>query len=166
LNKFHQHLSELENCKNPALVIEANYIDFLNNEKIKPYKGYFAVKALGQIQASHPRLPVIFAGSRKAAAVWSYNFFANIASKVKDQAGDYLRESAAKYRPASRNHFAEDEIRRKVFREMPDKFTTSQINSHFPQCNSQFVRQNLEKLKKEGVLKNFKQGRNIVWQKN
>lgn len=166
LNKFHQQLSELENCKNSALVIEANYSDFLDKEKIKPYTGFFAAKALGQIQASHPQLPVVFAGNRKSAIAWCYNFFVNISARAKDRSGDYLRESTAKYRPENNNGFLEDEIRRKIFQEMPDEFTTGAINSQFPKSNNQSIRTILEKLKNEGVLTSSKIGRNIVWKRN
>ncbi|MFO7807252.1 MAG: ERCC4 domain-containing protein [Candidatus Moraniibacteriota bacterium] len=166
LKKFHQHLSELENCRHSALVVEANYDDFLDKKKIKPYTGFFAVKALGEIQASHPDLPVIFAGSRKSAMVWSYNFFTNTAAKSRDSSCDYLRESVSKYNNTQVPKLIEDEIRRKVFQEMPDEFTTSQMKNLMPRCNVQFIRQNLEKLKKEGVISKAKSGREVLWQKN
>ncbi|MDZ7611732.1 MAG: ERCC4 domain-containing protein [Candidatus Moranbacteria bacterium] len=165
LKKFHQHLSELGNCRHSALVIEANYDDFLKKEKIKPYTGFFAAKAIGEIQASHPRLPIIFAGSRKTAAVWTYNFFSNTQAKTRDKAGDYLKESAVKYRPSGSNLLAEDEIRRKIYEEMPERFTTSEMASQLPRCESQFVRNALNKLKKEGVIYSFRSGREIVWNK-
>lgn len=166
LNKFHHQLSELENCKNSALIIEANYSDFLDKEKIKPYAGFFAAKALGQIQASHPQLPVVFTGNRKSAIVWCYNFFVNISARAKDRSGDYLRESTAKYRPENNNGFLEDEIRRKIFQEMPDEFTTRAMNNQFPESSNQSIRTILEKLKNEGVLTSSKIGRDIVWKRN
>jgi ERCC4-type nuclease len=163
LKKFHQHLSELENCRHGVLIVEANYADFLNKEKIKPYKGFFAAKAVGELQASHPQLPVIFAGNRKLAIVWAYNFFSNIKAKSKDYSGHYLKESAAKYRPGKVSLFSEDEIRRVVCKEMPDEFTTAEMNNKIPNKDKQFIRTVLTKLEKEGLLSRAKPGREIIW---
>jgi hypothetical protein len=166
LKKFHQHLSELENCRHGALVVEANYADFLNKEKIKPYKGFFAAKAIGEIQSSHPQLPVIFAGNRKLAIVWAYNFFSNIKAKSKDHSGYYLKESAVKYRPGKISLFSEEEIRRMVCKEMPDKFTTAEMNNKMPEKNRQFIRGVLNKLEKEGLLSSSRPGKEFIWRKN
>lgn len=67
MSAFHQQLAELERYSLSALVIEANYSDFLKPEKLKYYSPVFSVKAIAEIFTFHPKLQVVFAGNRKLA---------------------------------------------------------------------------------------------------
>lgn len=165
LKKFHQHLCELGSCKNSALVVEANYGDFLNPKKIKPYFGNFGAKAIAEIQAVHPKLPVVFAGSRKMAAIWAQNFFNLAGAGNAEYLPKDLRDSSAKYGSEKTVSFSEDEARRTVFQNMPDCFTTKNLLENLPRLSNVRARIFLEKLKKEGVLQAEKNGRNIIWKK-
>jgi ERCC4-type nuclease len=165
LKKFHQHLSELEAYRYSALVVEAAYTDFLNPDKAAPYQPGFTAKALAEIQVDHPNLSIIFAGSRKAAVVWAQNFFRTCLSKRRDNAPEKLKDSSAKY---GTSHIADapmDEIRRIVFQEMPEHFTTTQLKNCAPAHRQADVRRVLEQLKAEGRLQSDKQGRNLLWRK-
>jgi len=51
---FHQQLGELESYAHSALVIEANYSNFLKPEKLKFYPPSFIRKAVAEIFALHP----------------------------------------------------------------------------------------------------------------
>lgn len=165
LQKFHQHLSELENCRNAALVLEATYGDFLNQDKIRPYTGQFVAKALGEIQASHPDLPVIFAGGRKFAQIWAHQFFNQTTTRSQDRYSDIIKESTAKYGAKANAALNEDELRRTVFTQMPDSFSTRQLRDSAPKCKPAEVRRILEKLKNEGRLTSEKKGKDIIWKK-
>src|SRR6056297_102788 len=142
LNKFHQHLSELEDCANSALVVEAGYNDLLNKEKIKPYTGHFAAKAVGQMQASHPDLPIVFAGGRKQAIIWAYYFFATVKARGRNKYTDIIKDSTAKYGsgPRGKSHLGEDELRRKVFTRMPEEFSTRELRDFAPKFKPAEVR--------------------------
>nr|WP_169311871.1 ERCC4 domain-containing protein [Gracilinema caldarium] len=59
---LHQVLRDLESLPHPALVIEADYGDFLNPEKLEhSYKSSYCYRLLAELQAMHPKLPIIFA---------------------------------------------------------------------------------------------------------
>ncbi len=49
---FHQQLTELESYRHAALVIEANYSDFLNPDKMRHYPLSFASKAIAELHAA------------------------------------------------------------------------------------------------------------------
>jgi ERCC4-type nuclease len=167
LRKFHQHLSELETCRNSALVVEANYSDFLNNEKIRPYTGNFGAKAIAEIQAAHPEMSFVFAGGRKIAIAWTFHYFQAIKAKNQDDASgaSVIRSSAAKYGAAVPATYCEDEARRMILSQMPAEFTTIQLRHNLPKIKSVAVRRVLEKLKNEGVLETEKKGRDILWRR-
>jgi hypothetical protein len=164
LKKFHQHLSELEDCRNAALVVEASYGDFLDPKKIAPYTGHFAAKALGEAQGVHPNLPVIFAGNRKNALVWTRYFFFTISSSRRDGYTDIVKESTVKY-GSKPTIFKEDEMRRLVFTRMPESFTTSRFRKNVPERTRGQVKSFLEKMQNEGHLSSEKQGKHLVWKK-
>ncbi len=102
LPAFHQKLTELESYDNSALVIEANYSDFLNPKKMKYVSAEFAKKAIGEIFAFHPQLKIVFAGTRKLANEWAIKYFSSIKSHKKDF--EFVKDIIEKYRvtPVSR----------------------------------------------------------------
>ena len=64
MDRFHQSLWELEIQPRAVLVIEADYSDLLNTEKVAPYTPEFCAKAIGQLQSLHAKLPSGFADTR------------------------------------------------------------------------------------------------------
>lgn len=166
LTRFHQHLSELSTVKNAVLVIEANYSDFLDSSKMKPYFGNFGAKAIAEIQSMHPDLPIVFCGSRKAAIVWTYNFFMSVASINDDVSLEKLQKSVVKYSSKAKTVLAENEIRRVVFSEMPRNFKTVQMFGILPNIKKEEIRRILKKLENEGVLISKRVGRDVVWERS
>jgi len=162
LKVLHQRLTELSLCQNSALVIEGTYGDFLNQKKIAPYSPAFTSKALAEIQTIHPRLPVIFADSRRGAMIWTFNFFQMVWTKNKEDVSQDLQRSRAKFRPTTKL-FLENMVRRAVFTEMPREFATTDLTSKFPQYSPTNIRTILDNLTKEGVLQSYKQGRELIW---
>lgn len=165
LKKFHQSLTELEICKNSALVIEAAYADFLDKNKIHPYTGNFGAKAIAEIQVAHPNLAFIFAGSRKLAIAWTLHFFMAAQAKNDDNSSIIARESVAKYGARKNIFYNEDQARRFVFTQMPQEFTTTQIRANLPNMAATDVRRILNKLENEGILSTEKKGKDLVWKK-
>lgn len=163
LKKFHQSLTELEICKNSALVIEATYADFLDKNKIHPYTGNFGAKAIAEIQAAHPNLAFIFAGSRKLAIAWTWHFFMATQATNNDSSSMMARESVAKYGARKNVFYNEDQARRLIFTQMPKEFTTTQFRANLPEMPAVNIRRILDKLKNEGVLLVEKKGKDLVW---
>jgi len=66
-------------------VVEANYSDFLNPNKLTVYTPSFMAKALAELSALHPGTSIIFAGNRKLANEWTLRFFEAIESHESDR---------------------------------------------------------------------------------
>ena len=98
---FHQKLGELEAYTHSALVVEANYSDFLNPKKLSFYTPTFMAKVLAEFSALHPKTNIIFAGNRKLANEWTLRFFEAIESHERDVLPNRTAELVAKYEPSS-----------------------------------------------------------------
>ncbi len=78
LKVLQQKLLELEKYPYSALVIEASYAHFLDPKKTYPYTTVFCQKAIGELQARHPKIPTVFTNNRKYAETWVLNYFNSI----------------------------------------------------------------------------------------
>lgn len=81
---FHQQLAELCSYPHCALVIEANYSDFLNPSKVPYYKPSFMAMAVAELYALHPGFSVVFAGNRKLGQEWTLRFFGAVQAHMLD----------------------------------------------------------------------------------
>jgi ERCC4-type nuclease len=163
---LHQKLGELEAYTHSALVVEANYSDFLNPDKLAVYTPSFTARALAELSALHPRTKIIFAGSRKLANEWTLRFFQAIESHERDELPDKTAEQAAKYEPSSdfRGGMYYD-IRKKILEEFQEEFTISDIRDMFPDAADGTIRRILRDLKKEGLILSTGRGRKSRWVK-
>jgi len=94
---FHQQLSELEAYRNAALVIEANYSDFLNPDKMQYYPPAFTARAMAELHALHPNLLIVYAGNRKCACEWALQFFTALTAHMEDLPHHKVSEVIAGY---------------------------------------------------------------------
>jgi hypothetical protein len=93
---LHQVLRDLESLPHPALVVEADYGDFLNPEKLEhSYKPAFCYRALAELQAMHPGLPIIFTRTRKEGNLWTYGFFRAVYQKFVQEGANVNTELTA-----------------------------------------------------------------------
>ncbi len=163
---FHQQLTELEAYRYSALVIEANYSDFLNPEKMTFYSPFFAAKAIAELHALHPGLTIVFAGNRKLAMQWTMSFFHAIVSQEEDTPHLKVAEVLEKYGtpPESRggSYF---EVRQKVLNELSEVFSFSALREIFSDIPENTIRRVLNDLKKEGALICTGRGKNARWQR-
>ena len=72
---LHQRLAELAAYNNHALVIEADYSDFLNPKKVHYYTVSFCARAIAELHVLHPTLRIVFCANRKIANEWTRHFF-------------------------------------------------------------------------------------------
>ncbi|MBI3354603.1 MAG: ERCC4 domain-containing protein [Nitrospirae bacterium] len=163
---FHQQLAELSAYRHSALVIEADYSDFLKPDRLKFYRPSFAVKAIAELYALHPALTIVFAGSRKLANEWTYRFFSAVNAHEGDVPHQKVAEVIEEYgaAPETRGgiYF---EIKRRIVDEFPVEFTISEIREKFPDVPVATVRKALNDLKKEGAIANYGIGKKSYWKK-
>ena len=75
LQALHHLLEDLGSVDSSALVIEAQYGDFLDPKKLGGrWPAVHTARVLAELAALHPRLQIVFAGNRKLANVWPFGF--------------------------------------------------------------------------------------------
>ena len=166
MSVFHQQLSELEAYRYTALVIEANYSDFLNPGKMKYYPPVFTSKAIAELQALHPNLTIIFAGNRKLAQEWTHQFFTAITAHEEDTPHHKVSQVMTRYgTPPETTGGSYCEIRESIENEFPDEFTKAMLRESFPDVLESTLQRVLRNLKKEGTIKREGRGKKSYWVK-
>ncbi|MEA1935509.1 MAG: ERCC4 domain-containing protein [Thermodesulfobacteriota bacterium] len=163
---FHQQLSELESYRHAALVIEANYSDFLNPGKMKFYPPAFTGKAIAELHSFHPNLSIIFAGNRKLGQEWTHQFFSAITAHEEDTPHYKISEVVAQYgTPPEISGGSYYEIREYIENEFPHEFTIAMLRESFPDIPEATFRRVLRDLKKEGTIQPHGRGKKSYWTK-
>lgn len=163
---FHQKLGELEAYAHSALVVEANYSDFLNPDKLTVYTPSFMAKALAELSALHPGTNIIFAGNRKLANEWTLRFFEAIESHESDVLPNKAAEQAAKYEPSPdfRGGMYYD-MRKEILDDFPEDFAISEIRERFPDASDAIIRRVLKELKEKDLIECTGRGKSSRWVK-
>jgi hypothetical protein len=97
LRSLHQRLAELASQPRAALVIEAQYADFLDAERVRPWPPAHVARVLAEIAAIHPRLPLVFAGNRKLANHWALGWFTAVAADHAKAAPLFVSDVLARW---------------------------------------------------------------------
>lgn len=163
---FHQHLVNLKSFKNPALVIEANYSDFLNIDKIgKYYTPSFFEKTIAELFAYHTNLTIVFAGNRKLANQWTYRYFEAIKSHNEDTPHFKIAEIIDEYKIPEKANDINLEIKKIITNDFPDEFKFSQIKEKFPHVSESKIRKVLKNLRDNKTIILVKKGKKSYWKK-
>ncbi len=161
---LHQQLSDLAGRPHPALVIEAEYGDFLNPKRVAGrWPPSFLERFLAELSALHPTLPVIFAGNRKLANLWTQRFFLAAASAQAQTEPQLALDMARQLELEPGLPRQEEEIRRVVFHEMPEAFTLPDLAQRFAEVPETRVKRLLERWHKQGALEKEGRGSRATW---
>jgi hypothetical protein len=163
LQAFHHHLGQLTSRPCAALVIEAQYADFLDEKRLKGrWPAAHLARVLAEIAALHPTLPVVFAGNRKLANAWCHRFFAACAARGESPQLDLVREALAGYE-ADPEQSLDERIRRAALEEFAESFAAAELTSRFPEASAERVRRLLRQLRAEKLLESTGRGRGTRW---
>lgn len=166
MSVFHQQLTELEAYRHAAVVVEANYSDFLNPKKMRYYPPAFTAKAIGEIYALHPKLPVVFAGNRKLAQEWTLRFFTSITAHEEDRPHHAVSDAVSHYgTPPETTGGSYYAIRHTLETEFPVELTKAMMRERFPNVPEATLNRVLRDLKKEGIIERIGMGKNCYWVK-
>ncbi|MDT8451048.1 MAG: ERCC4 domain-containing protein [Wenzhouxiangellaceae bacterium] len=165
LQLLHQQLGELASWPHAALVIEAQYADFLKPERTGRWSAAHLARVLAELTTLHPELPVIFAGNRKFANQWAQGFFEAVARKLAEPAGGSVAEVTAEYVPGTTHGGDEQQVRYLVAHEMPPSFSIAQLHARLPNLRRERVGTLLARLRDEGLLECVGRGRAARWSK-
>lgn len=163
---FHQQLGELTSYRHSALVIEANYSDFLNPDRLTHYSPAFTVRALAELHAFHPKLPIVFAGNRKLANEWTLRFFSAVSAHELDAPHDKIAEAVVRYgSPPATGGGIHFDIRNRIISDFPSRFTIATVREAFPDAPEHTIRRVLNALRKDGIIASQGRGRKSFWEK-
>lgn len=156
---LHQRLAELLTFPHAALVVEARYSDLFRPDRVAPYQPAFTARAVAEIQAFHPRLPIVFAGNRKLAQEWALRFFQAVRAKTLDAPGLAAGPPAP---PPALPGATPEAVRRAVL-DMPPEFTTAHLRARCPAAPDSVIRHALQGLQDDGLVARTGRGRATRW---
>ncbi len=161
---LHHQLSDLAGLSHAALVIEAEYRDFLNPRKMAGrWPPEHLARVLAELAALHPTLPIVYAGNRKAANAWTHNFFLAIARTRLESAPQLALDIERNYDPFPREAGLDERIRHAATAELPRPFALSQVQERFPEAPVSRIKRVLGQMVKEGVLVKSGRGDKARW---
>ena len=162
---LHQQFTELSTYRHAAIVIEAQYGDFLSTERIGKWQSVAHMgRVFAEISVLHPNLPIIFAGNRKQANHWTLRFFEAVLKKQSDHTNNAIATAVAKTR-TSQSTPLWLQVKHAIQEEMPDQFAFADLKHYLAGLTQQQIRTQLQRLKKENTLAQEGTGRNAVWRK-
>lgn len=93
IQALHHALTHLGRYSRAAVVVEAQYADFIDEKRLAGrWPATFVARALAEVAAMHPRLPVVFCGNRKLANQWAHRFFLACANRSDASQLQFVRE--------------------------------------------------------------------------
>jgi hypothetical protein len=153
IQALHQTLADLASHEAAAVVVEAQYADFLDPARVAGrWPPEHLARVLGEIAALHPKLPVVFAGNRKLANIWTDRFFRAVAARRASPELELPLAVAARYDDVPRGPGLDEEIREAVVRDLPSPFRYAELAERFPGVPAQRLRRVVAGLKQEGRL--------------
>jgi hypothetical protein len=161
---LHHQLADLAGLPHAALVIEAEYRDFLNSRKTAGrWPPEHLARVLAELTALHPTLPVIFAGNRKAANAWTHHFFLAIARTRQQGVPQLALDIERHYDAFPREAGLDERIRNAAIAELARPFSLAQVKERFSDVPAGRLTRVLGQMVREGVLLKSGRGAGARW---
>jgi hypothetical protein len=165
LRALHQGLVELASQPRAALVVEAQYGDFLDAERVRPWPPAHVARVLAEIAALHPRLPIVFAGNRKLANHWALGWFTAVAADLARTAPLFVSDVLGRWEGPAPEGGLDRRIREAVLLGGPAPFRTGELRARVPGASEQRVVRVLNALRREGHLRCSGRGPGARWER-
>ncbi len=164
IQALHHQLQDLESLGCAAVVVEAQYGDFLDPRRLAGrWPPAHIARTLAEVSALHPRLPLVFAGNRKLANAWCAQFFAACAAREVAPQLDLVRETLARYEPESRDAGVEARIRQAITERAGSAFAFAELARTLEGVPENRIRRVLAHLLAEDRVKRTGAGRGTLW---
>lgn len=164
IQALHHQLADLASVSVAALVIEAQYADFLDPRRLRGrWPATHAARVLGELSALHPQLPIVYAGNRKVANAWTHQFFLSLAARREAPSPQLVMEAVARYDAFPRGPGLDEQIRHAALHEIPAPFPIAALAARFPDATAPRLRRVVDQLRKEGRLARVGAGRGARW---
>lgn len=159
---FSLRMSELAGYTNAALVIEAQYADFLSPEKMAPASVSVIARKLAALDAAHPSVRIVYAGNRKLAEHWTARYFEAVATARSKP--DAMEELQLPLQMGRHQGGVDSEIRAALL-QLPDPIRTADVQRALPAAPLERIRAQLHLLVEEGTLVPEGHGRGRRWRR-
>ncbi len=164
IQALHHQLENLESLGCAAVVIEAQYGDFLDPRRLAGrWPPAHIARTLAELSALHLRLPVVFAGNRKLANAWCAQFFAACAAREAAPQLNLVRETLARYTPEPREPGLELRIRQAIIERAGTAFAFTELARGLEDVPENRIRRVLAHLHAEGRVARTGRGRGTRW---
>ena len=165
LRALHQCLAELASQRRAALVIEAQYADFLDAERVRPWPPAHVARVLAEIAALHPRLPVVYAGNRKLANHWALGWFTAVAADLAKSAPLFVSDVLARWDGPAAEGPLDRRIREAALLGATAPFRPAELRARVPGASERRVVRVLNALRREGRVRCTGCGSGVRWER-
>lgn len=159
---FSVRMSELAGYQHAALVIEAQYRDFLDPEKMAPMSVAVVARKLAALEAGHPSVRICYAGNRKLAEHWTLRYFEAVATAASRP--DTMEEMQLPLQMGRNSGGVDSEIRAALLR-LPCPIRTADVSQALPGAPLERIRTQIHLLVGEGTLTPEGHGRGRRWRR-
>jgi hypothetical protein len=165
IRALHQGLAHLASQPRAALVIEAQYADFLDPSKVRAWPPAHVTRVLAEIAALHPRVPLVFAGNRKLANFWTVRFFIAVSADAAAALPLFVSDVVARYEATPTTGGLDQRIREAALVALPARFRAAELAAHIPDAETARITRVLQALRREGSLRRVGHGRGAAWER-
>lgn len=159
---FSARLTEMAPYRHAALVVEAQYGDFLIPERVAPMSVAVVARKIAALEAGHPRVRLVFAGNRAMATHWTARYFEAVvtaASKPESVQSLELPLSSGDHAGGV------DAAIRGFILGFAGSMSSADVAKAFPNVEVARIRQQFHLLLSEGLLVATGHGRGRRWQR-
>jgi hypothetical protein len=165
LRALHQGLAELASQRRVALVIEAQYADFLDAERVRPWPAAHVARVLAEISALHPQLPLVYAGNRKLANHWALGWFTAVAADLAKSTPLFVSDVLARWDGPAPDGGLDRRIREAALLGTPAPFRPAELRARVPGASVTRVVRVLNALRREGRVRCTGRGPAARWER-
>lgn len=163
IRALHHTLAELEAQPRAAVVIEAQYADFLDPSRTKNWPPAHTARVLAEMAALHPKLPLVFAGNRKLANAWTVSWFTAVSAGESATLPLFVRETTARYDVPEHEDGVDQRIREAALVRCATPFRATTLRAAVPEATAARVTRVLNALRREGRLTCAGRGSGAAW---
>lgn len=159
-------LSELSAYERAAMVVEGQYADLTDTSRLPPQcSPSHLARMVGELAATHPKVPLVWAGNRKHANAWTGQFFTAAARAAELFVPEGLAELDLGEASAVADGGLDQALRRVVRQEETFKraFPVRQLVAAVPGADIERARRILDGLRNEGAVICVGRGRAARW---
>lgn len=157
---LHHQFADLARSAHSIVVVEAQYGDFLDDRRLEGrWPASYTSRAIVELLAMHPTLPIVFAGNRKLANAFAIQFFLACAAREDSPQLSLVSEPDASYDAIP----VEQAIRDAALAWPERSFATADLAGRFPGIKGPRLLRVLAQLEAEGLLERQGRGRGLRW---